>query len=204
MIRIGRLRQFVVGMAALVAVLTLADGAAQAQTKPFMISGAGVGPNGLPLPGQPARSHWSIGVATHMGLYYGDGFVQTDSVDAVSPPGHITGKFGGGSPYVFTAANGDKLTCWYGRTDHGAANPGTFDITILDVVVNDDNSVSVVVEASFIAEFVAQPDDSTGKYAGVTGSWFMYAKTEPFVLGSTDPLAYSWVGVGSLTFKKGK
>jgi hypothetical protein len=29
------------------------------QTKPFKVVGEGVGPNGLPLPGQPPRAHWS-------------------------------------------------------------------------------------------------------------------------------------------------
>lgn len=33
--------------------------------KPFKIRGAGVGPEGLPLPGQDARSHWVEGNATH-------------------------------------------------------------------------------------------------------------------------------------------
>jgi hypothetical protein len=31
----------------------------------------------------------------------------------------------------------------------------------------------------------------------------MYAETAPFVLGSTEPLAYWWTGEGSLTFKQG-
>jgi hypothetical protein len=154
----------------------------------------------LPLPGQDPRSHSSVGVATHLGLYYGDGTVQTDSATFDPDTGHFTGEFGSGSAYVFTAANGDKLVCWYGRTDHGAKNPGTFDLTIVDVLDNGD----LVVEAEFIAEFVVQPNDSTGKFAGVMGSWMMYAKTAPFVLGSSDPLLYSWEGQGSLTFPKPK
>jgi hypothetical protein len=52
---------------------------------------------------------------------------------------------------------------------------------------------------------VAQPDDSTGKFAGATGGWVMYAwTTEPFVLGLTDPVFYAWEGEGSLEFVKGK
>ena len=53
-----------------------------------------------------------------------------------------------------------------------------------------------------IAEFVAQPLESTGRFAGATGGWIMYAETEPFVLGSADPVEYSWEGEGELTFAK--
>ena len=63
---------------------------------------------------------------------------------------------------------------------------------------------ALIVEAAWIAEFVAVPEESTGKFAGVTGSWIMYAFSEPFVLGSDDPVDYSWEGEGSLTFQKGK
>ncbi len=187
-------------IAALAMVVTLAGGAAQAQVKPFKISGTGVAPSGLPLPGQEPRSHWSVGVATHLGLYFGNGKVQTDSAAFDPATGHIAGEFGSGSPYVFTAANGDQLVCWYGRTDHGAAKPGTFELTIVDILADG----SLVVEAKFIAEFVVQPKDSTGKFAGVTGSWIMYAQSLPFVLGSDDPLFYSWEGAGSLKFPVGK
>ena len=44
----------------------------------------------------------------------------------------------------------------------------------------------------------------TGKFAGVTGSWVMVARSEPFVLGSDDPVAYSWEGQGQLTFRQGR
>ena len=73
-------------------------------------------------------------------------------------------------------------------------------LTILDVL--DDGSL--VVEAAWIAEFVPVPGASTGKFAGVTGSWVMYAYSEPFVLGSDDPVDYSWEGEGTLTFQQGK
>ena len=66
--------------------------------------------------------------------------------------------------------------------------------------VLDDGSL--VVEALWVAEFVPVPDQSTGKFAGVTGSWVMYAWSEPFVLGSDDPVSYAWEGQGSLEFPK--
>jgi hypothetical protein len=199
MVRKSWLNTVVVALTAFVAVLTLASQAAEVQVKPFTITGEGVAPSGLPLPGQGARPHSIAGNATHLGLHTGEGTVQTDSA-SFNADGTITGEFGSGSPFIFTGANGDKLVCDYGRTDSGASEPGTFELTILDVL--DDGSL--VVEALFIAEFVPQPDQSTGKFAGVTGSWIMYAWTEPFVLGSSDPIAYSWEGNGSLTFKKGK
>jgi hypothetical protein len=186
--------------AALVAVLALACGSAQAQAKPFSIVGVGVGPTGLPLPGQAPRSHWSVGIASELGFYFGNGTVETDSAAPNPATGTIDGEFGSGSPYVFTGGNGDKLVCYYGRTDHGASEPGTFELTILDVLPDG----SLVVQALFIAEFVIQPDLSTGKFAGATGNWVMYAQTAPFVLGSTDPVPYAWEGTGSITLKKGK
>ena len=96
---------------------------------------------------------------------------------------------------MFTAASGDKLATYYGRTDFGADEPGTFTLKILNVLPNG----ALVVEAQFLAEFVIQPTLSTGRFAGATGSWTMYAWTGPFVLGSSDPVPYSWVGFGSLT-----
>jgi hypothetical protein len=55
-----------------------------------------------------------------------------------------------------------------------------------------------------VAEFVAVPSESTRKFAVVTGSWVMYAQSGPFVLGSDDPVFYSWEGEGQLTFRRGR
>jgi hypothetical protein len=52
--------------------------------------------------------------------------------------------------------------------------------------------------------FLQESCDATGKFAGATGSWVMVARSEPFVLGSDDPVVYSWEGEGALTFLKGK
>ena len=197
-LRNSRLNRFVVPMLILLAVVSLACPTAHAQVKPFKITGEGVGPLGLPLPGQDPRSHWIVGNATHLGKHTGIGTVQTDSAAFNPATGKIVGEFGSGSPYVFTGANGDKLTCYYGRIDFGASAPGTFELTI--VGVTEDGLL--IVEAAWIAEFVAQPELSTGKFAGVTGSWIMFAFSEPFVLGSNDPVYYSWQGEGSLKFKK--
>jgi hypothetical protein len=204
MIRSARRHLLMLSLVALIAGLGLAAAPAHAQVvKPFKIKGSGVGPKGLPLPGEPPRPHWIVGEATHLGRHRGVGTVQTDSADFDIPNGVITGEFGGGSPFVFIAGNGedadgDRLVTYYGRTDHGASEPGTFTLTIVGVLGD------LIVQAAWVAEFVAVPDQSTGKFAGVTESWIMYAYSEPFVLGSDDPVNYSWEGEGQLTFRKGK
>jgi hypothetical protein len=57
-----------------------------------------------------------------------------------------------------------------------------------------------VYQAFWVAEFVPFLDECTGKFADVRGSWIMYARSAPFVLGSTDPVAYEWHGEGDLDF----
>jgi hypothetical protein len=37
----------------------------------------------------------------------------------------------------------------------------------------------------------------------IGGSFTMVAVTEPFVLGATDPVDYSWIGDGFLKYGKG-
>lgn len=216
MFHIHNLSKLAVIGAAMVAVTTLACPTAEAQVKAFKISGEGVGPNGLPLPGQEAREHWVVGNATHLGRHYGEGTVQTDNAEFHGPenglPTHITGEFGSGDGgFTFTAANGDKLGCHYGRADDNehvevaADEPGTFELTVLGAIPSSDpENPFLIVEALWIAEFVPQPSLCTGRFAGVTGSWTMYARSEPFVLGSDDPVSYSWEGEGQLTFVKGK
>jgi hypothetical protein len=194
-------------LAGLLAAVLLCGAPAPARaqvSKPFKIVGAGAGPIGLPLPGQDPRPHWAIGQATELGRYDSEGTVRTDSA-AITGPTTIEGEFGSGGPYTFIAANGDKLVVYYGRTDHGADEPGTFTLTILDVLgVTDAGDPILLVKAHWIAEFVVQPDLSTGRFRGVTGSWIMDAFSDPFVLGSDDPVGYSWSGEGRLLFPKGK
>jgi hypothetical protein len=174
----------------LVAALS-APTAAQAQEVPFKISGSGLAPDALPLPGEPARKITASGHATHLGHYTGEGTIETTS--ATFGDGIITGEFGG--EFTFIAANGDRLATTFGRSP---APPGTFTLTILDVLADG----SLVVEGEFLAEFVVLPDQSTGRFAGVTGSWIMDAHSDPFVLGSSDSTPFTWEGQGTLTFPK--
>lgn len=191
-----RLKMMVVPLTVLLSLLTIACRDVQAQVKPFKITGEGVGPFGLPLPGQDPRPHGIVGNATHLGKHLGLGSVQTDTANFLSD-GRITGEFGSGSPFVFVGANGDILACEYGRTEFGASTPGTFELV---PVVDLGPGIYV---AFFVAEFVPVARLCTGKFAGVSGGWTMYAVTEPFQLGSTDPLYYSWQGKGFLEFAKG-
>ncbi len=194
------LRPRLAALALTLAALAAAAPARAQVVKPFKITGSGAAPFGLPLPGQDARPHDIIGQATHLGRHHGEGTVQTDSAELDPIAGAFVGEFGGGSPFVFVGANGDRLVTWYGRVDHGAAEPGTFELAILGATPEG----FPIVRAVFVAEFVAVPGESTGKFAGVTGSWIMVARTEPFVLGSTDPILYSWEGAGHLTFRRGR
>jgi hypothetical protein len=191
---------FAARLIALAMVFALTAGKAEAQVKPFKISGGGIAPQGLPLPGEDPRPHWAIGEATHMGRYFGEGTFRNNNADFSDlPNGRITGTFESGSPFVFTAANGDKLVCYYGRTDKNASQHGHYELTIVDVL----GTGQLLVNAQFVAEFVVQPNESTGHFAGVTGSWIMVAKSDkPFLLPSTDPLYYSWEGEGRLNFPK--
>src|SRR5947207_10740015 len=118
-----------VALVALLASLWAASAPAQAQVvKPFKITGEGVGPSGLPLPDQAPRPHWIVGEATHLGRHYGAGTVRTDSAAFDPHTGQIVGEFGSGSPFELVGANGDRLVTWYGRVDHGASEPGTFEL----------------------------------------------------------------------------
>jgi hypothetical protein len=62
----------------------------------------------------------------------------------------------------------------------------------------------------FVAEFTYDPEQSTGRFAQVTGGGFtMIATTEPFPLqigadGFTPPFEYTWVGEGKIEFGKAK
>jgi hypothetical protein len=185
-----------------VAALLLAGVAspAGAQVRAFKISGSGIGPVGLPLPGDPPRYHWNIGQGTELGRYFGEGKVKTDTAIFDLGNHRIYGEFGSGAPFVFTAANGDKLVTWFGNVNYGATKPGTYELTVLDF---DPATGQFLVNAKWVAEFVVQPGNSTGRFAGVTGSWIMYAQTDkPFLIPSADNVYYSWQGEGRLKFPK--
>lgn len=190
MLRNARWNKFVVPMFALAAVLTLACHPAHAQVKPFKITGGGI-VDFVPSTLHTPAFHFAVGTATELGDYYGAGVVQLD--EFLSP---TTAAFSSAVPCVFTAASGDQLAFHYGRTDFGAAGPG-----IVELFPADDGKVVEV----WTAEFNPVIDECTGRFAKVIGgSFIMVAVTEPFVFGSTDPVAYTWSGEGTIEFKQGK
>ncbi len=170
---------------------------ASAQSKAFRISGEGVAPEGIPLPGQAPRPHNIVGQATHLGRHFGMGTVETVDADFSQFPQKITGTFGSGEPFVFVGANGDELVCTYGRDGDGNFT-GEFELTVLDILPGGD----LLVEAAWFADFVVVTEECTGKFAGVTGSWFMVAGSDPFILGSDEAASYFWEGKGRLNFPK--
>jgi hypothetical protein len=109
----------------------------------------------------------------------------------------FTGTFGSGDPFIFTDADGDQLVTYYGRTDFGAAGPGTFSLLPADQHPDGLPFEQGDVYAYWIAEFVIQPE-STGKYANLSGSWIMDAFSDPFSPdllspeGLNEPLGYRW------------
>src|SRR5262249_55698268 len=100
--------------------------------------------------------------------------------------GRFQGSFG------LVAESGDRLAMRYGAT-----TPGQF--TIMPMA---DGKVIV----QFVAVFTPVPEESTGRFARVTGGGFiMVATTEPFVpapnaQGYTAPFHYTWEGHGALEF----
>ena len=195
MLRRSWLKNGVGLMTAFVATLSMLSYDAQAQVKPFKISGKGVAPDGLPFPGQSARPHTVAGNATHLGKHKGAGGIRTISLN---PDG--TGTFGSSEPFVFTGANGDLLYCDYGKQSDVDPTLGRFAII--------PAGTPGFFIALFEAEFVPISDSCTGKFKGVTGSWTMYAVTEPFMFDALGQISsrceYSWEGSGELTFQKGK
>jgi hypothetical protein len=179
MARNSRLNTVLVTLAALVAILVVASAPAQAQVKPFKVTGGGIASEGFPTDVNDPRPHWAVGHATELGNYFGEGFFQIDSF--------TTGAFSSAVPFVFTAANKDDLA---------------FDYAGFVELFYVGNGEFVAV---FVATFTPAFDQCTGRFTKVTGgSFVMTAVTDPFVLGASDPVGYTWSGEGSIVFKQGK
>lgn len=179
-------------LAMLVATLVFAGSAANAQVKPFKVTGGGSGPRGVSLIGADSP-HSATGNATHVGKYSGDGVFNSLSFDFATLSGTFHGAF------TFVAKNGDKLAFTYGDTTNGAEQAG-----IYQGYLTDDGLIYVV----FVAEFNPIPSQCTGKFKTVVdGSFIMVAVSEPFPLEIdenffTPPFDYTWEGEGWIEFKK--
>jgi hypothetical protein len=191
MFRTSRLSSVIVPVIVLAASLTLTSSRAEAQVKPFKITGGGYAPDGISLIPDTPAPHSATGNATELGHYTGEGWFQI-----LDYTGAFTAEFSSAPNFVFVAANGDHLAMTYGDTNNGAAEPGQ-----VTLVPNSDGSFT----AYFVAEFNPDLPNCTGRFAKLTaGSFIMYAVSEPFfILGtSTTPFNYSWHGSGTLTFGK--
>lgn len=191
MVRMSRFGWVASCLMVVVVVVGLASPHAQAQVvKPFKVTGAGT-VDYVPLVPFVPVTHDAIGEATELGRYYGKGRVQL-----IGFTGPTTADFNSAVPFVFIAANGDELAFTYGDTTNGAAGPG-------EVTLSGPDAGGLFV-ATWVAEFNPVPNLCTGRFEKVIdGSFIMVAKTEPFVLGATDPVKYSWKGQGTLTFQNG-
>ena len=96
---------------ALALALTFVTTTAQAQTKPFKVSGGGTANHIPSFPGDTS-THWATGQGTELGEYYGDGIVRLDT----PPDANLAADFSSAEPFVFIAANGDELAyTWSGE-----------------------------------------------------------------------------------------
>jgi hypothetical protein len=194
MFRNSWLNTVAVPLVVLVAVLTLATHRADAQVKPFKVTGGGLAPDGVSLVGA-ASPHWAVGVATELGKYYGEGFFQITG-PGPDPMNPLQASFSSAPDFTFVAANGDKLVFTYGDVDNGADENGLVTLT-----PHDGGTFTAV----FVAEFNPVVAKCTGRFADVTdGSFIMTAVSAPFTInnmtGTTSPFAYTWQGEGTLTF----
>ena len=87
------LNSVVLSLIAFTLALTVACPRADAQVKPFAIAGITVGTKGIPVTPNVPAPHWSVGVATELGEYYGAGNFQVlDFVNADPTKGPLTDR----------------------------------------------------------------------------------------------------------------
>ena len=172
-------RRLAVHVIAFTAILALSAPSAQAQVKPFKLSGGGTADHVPAFPGDEAP-HWAKGQATELGEYYCESVVRLD--DFTSP---TTGDFSNAAPCVFTAANGDKLVFNYAGT--------------VDLIPTEDEGVFIT---KWTATFTPDLALCTGRFANVVdGSVVVVAISDPFEFGEPN-VPYAWSGEGWLEFAK--
>ena len=189
MIRKLRCNSVVSSLVIALALIVLVSSQAQAQVvKPFKINGEGTADYIPVVPFVPVH-HNATGEATELGHYHGNGFYQL-----LGFTGPTSGIFDSAVPFIFVAANGDELAFTYGDMTNGAAEAGQVSLY---------PAGKGLVFAVWVAEFNPVPALCTGRFANViTGSFIMIAVSDPFVLGGSDPVDYSWSGQGTITYSK--
>ena len=183
----------VLAFVSLFTTLTLAPQIASAQVKLFTISGSGIAAS-IPLEVGTTGTHTSVGVATHLGAHTGQGELKLGEFTSPLGANPASAKFSSNVPYVFTAANGDKLACTYGLD--GTTVTGEVKLFFID---------SVTAYGVFVAEFKPVPALCTGRFVKVKGgSFLMTAVTDSFDVTNPLNVPYTWTGEGTLEFAKKK
>jgi hypothetical protein len=168
-------------VALVVAVLALASQSAEAQVKPFKISGGGIAADGFPTTLHTPAPHNAVGNATELGKYSAEGFFELDAFT-----GPLDADFSSSQPCVFIAANRDRIEFDYAGT--------------VELSTEDGVTFTAVFTATFTP--VLTPGANTGRFKKVIGgSFVMVATTAPFMFGELD-VPYTWSGEGTLKFGK--
>lgn len=162
----------------------LAPRAAEAQIKPFKVTGGGIAADGFPTTLHTPAPHNATGNATELGEYSAEGFFQLDQFSFSD----LDGDFSSSEPCVFIAANGDEIQFDYAGT--------------VELFTEDGQTFTAVFTATFTP--VLTPGANTGRFAKVIGgSFVMVATSAPFMFGELN-VPYTWEGEGTLEFKRGK
>jgi hypothetical protein len=161
---------------------------------PFAITGGGTAPQGIALAPFVLAPHPTAGTASYLGHYTGLGMFEHDPLVIDPTSGKVTANFQG--ECTFVAANGDKLVTHYGTGYTGK---------MVGQLSADGTAVQGV---QFDAIFTIDGAQSTGQFAGASGSWRMIAHAENVPLagtipGHTAPFNYTWTGGGTITFAHG-
>jgi len=193
MVRTSRLSAVVFPLIALVTLFALTPQRAEAQIKPFKVTGSGNAPEGLSLNLGNASPYTMSGTATHLGKYSGFGIAYVTAFDSgpFLDGAALSGSFSGG--FVFVAANGDRLVC---------EHPGTF-----AVYPDGEGRWYAIFDAIFTPTSLTIDGttyESTGRFLDVDGGFRMIATTESFDIDLenfvTSEFDLSWVGDGWLDF----
>jgi len=165
-----------------------------AQTRPFFIQGGGTAAFLPSIPGEIA-THVSTGNATVLGGHAGAGAIEL--IDSTGPN---TATFQSAEPYKFSTKH-LTLAFDYGRTDKGV--PAGV-VTLYPAGPSHPEKVVAVFDAIFtLSSATALTKAGENKAQKVGDARFrMIATSAPFVFGAKDPVAYTWVGQGTLTFTK--
>jgi hypothetical protein len=161
------------------------------RAQPFAINGGGPAPQGLPLAPYVLGPHSATGTASFLGQYTGSGTFEHDPLVIDPATGLVTANFQG--TFTFVAANGDRLVTHYGTGFTGK----------LTGQLSADGTA--VVGVQFDAIFTIDGAQSTGRFAGASGSWRMIAHADSISLvsmvpGYSAPFDYTWTGGGTITF----